>query len=125
MGRFEVLTGPVRRRRWSEEEKLRILAEIESSGLSASAVARRYDLYPQQIYRWRQEFRRETAGGAKANGFLSVEVVSEREPGERTPEPCRFGSMIEVVLLNGRIVRFGSDIDARVLRSLVQTLEEA
>ena len=39
MGRFEVLTGPERRRRWPDEEKLRILAEIESSGLSVAAVA--------------------------------------------------------------------------------------
>ena len=33
--------------------------------------------------------------------------------------------MIEVVLTNGRIVRFGSDLDAAVLRRLVGTLEEA
>ena len=125
MGRFEVLTGPERRRRWSEEEKLRILAEIESSGLSAAAVARRHDLYPQQIYRWRQEFRRDAAGGASSSGFLPVEVVPEREADESTPEPGRSESMIEVVLTNGRIVRFGSDLDAAVLRRLVGMLEEA
>ena len=76
-------------------------------------------------YRWRQEFRRDAADGAKSSGFLPVEVVPERETDQNAPELCRSESMIEVVLMNGRIVRFGSDLGAAVLRRLVGTLEEA
>ena len=39
--RVEVLTGPVRRRRWSAEEKARIVEETLAPGARVSEVARR------------------------------------------------------------------------------------
>jgi transposase-like protein len=47
---MEIVTGRERRRRWSEEDKLKILQEAATSGLSVADVARRYDVVPQQIY---------------------------------------------------------------------------
>jgi transposase-like protein len=38
-----------RRRRWSEEDKGRIVAESFEKGLTASDVARRHDISPQQL----------------------------------------------------------------------------
>jgi transposase len=40
--RLEVFTGAGRRRTWSDEDKARVVAEIESSGDSVSGVARRH-----------------------------------------------------------------------------------
>ena len=37
MGMVEIIRGPERRRRWSVEEKLSIVAEAERSGASVSA----------------------------------------------------------------------------------------
>ena len=56
MGRVEIL-GRERRRVWSDEDKLRILAEAETQGVGLAAVARRHDLCPQQLYTWRRLFR--------------------------------------------------------------------
>ena len=42
--RQEILTGVERRRRWSDEEKWRILAEVGMDGASVAAVARRHDI---------------------------------------------------------------------------------
>ena len=55
--RVEVLTGPVRRRRWSDEEKARIVAETLQSGVAVMAVARRWDVCPQQVWGWRRQAR--------------------------------------------------------------------
>src|SRR5690242_11061218 len=48
--RIEVLTGPGRRRRWSAEEKARIVAETLEPGASVSEVARRWQVCPQQVF---------------------------------------------------------------------------
>jgi hypothetical protein len=46
-------SSPRKRRRWSEEQKRAILAEAFAPDASVSAVARRVDVVPGQIYRWR------------------------------------------------------------------------
>ena len=55
MNRVEVMSGPERRRRWSEEQKRAIVAEAFAPGALVSEVARRMDVVPGQIYRWRRE----------------------------------------------------------------------
>ena len=55
MSRVEVLSGPERRRRWSEDQKRAIVAEAFAPGASVSAVARRLDVVAGQIYRWRRD----------------------------------------------------------------------
>ncbi len=55
--RFEVITGTGRRRRWSTDEKARILAESFVAGVNVSEVARRNGLTPQQLFGWRRELR--------------------------------------------------------------------
>ncbi len=61
--RIEIITGTERRRRWSAEEKLRIVEEALTSGDSVSAVARRHGVAPNLVYRWRRLM---TEGGAIA-----------------------------------------------------------
>jgi transposase len=76
MSRVEVLSGPERRRRWSADQKRLIVAEAFGAGSSVCEVARRRDLVPGQIYRWRNELR------TGAAGFTAVVVASD--PGERS-----------------------------------------
>ena len=52
--RIELLTGPTRRRRWSEAEKARIVAETLAPGAVVSAIARRWQVCPQQVFGWRR-----------------------------------------------------------------------
>lgn len=42
MTRGEILDGPERRRRWSEDEKTAILAELTRPGAKGAEVARRH-----------------------------------------------------------------------------------
>jgi hypothetical protein len=48
--RIELLTGPGRRRRWSDEDKARIVSESLAPGACVSAVARRWHVLPQQVF---------------------------------------------------------------------------
>ena len=55
--RLELITGTGRRRRWSTDEKARILVESLRPGANISEVARRNGLSPQQLFGWRREVR--------------------------------------------------------------------
>jgi transposase len=51
---IEILGVRERRRRWSVDEKLRIVAEAEEPGARLRAVAARHDVYPNLLGTWRQ-----------------------------------------------------------------------
>jgi transposase len=55
MARVELSSGRERRRRWSEEQKRAVVAAAFAPGAIVAEVARRADVRPGQIYRWRQE----------------------------------------------------------------------
>jgi len=95
MSRVEVMSGPERRRRWSEGQKRAIVAEAFAPGASVSDVARRMDIVPGQIYRWRRDFR------STAAGFAEV-VVSPSPRGMSGAE----APVVEI--------EFGADIRVRI-----------
>ena len=53
--RAEIWVGPERRRRWSVDEKLRIVREAFAPEARVADVARRRDVSRAQIYQWRAE----------------------------------------------------------------------
>ncbi len=63
--RIEVITGSMRRRRWSTEQKLRIIEESYEPGTTVSEVARRHGVAANLLFRWRKLL---TDGGAAAVG---------------------------------------------------------
>ena len=82
--RIELITGTGRRRRWSTDDKARILVESLKPGANVSEVARRNGLSPQQLFGWRRQVRCDPAGGR--SGAPSKEA---REPiGESSGEPA-------------------------------------
>ncbi|MGA3065159.1 MAG: transposase [Methylocystis sp.] len=58
MGRMTLITGGERRRRWSDEDRVRILAAIEEPGAMVAEVARREDVCTSLVYKWRRAARR-------------------------------------------------------------------
>ena len=55
---MEIITGVERRRRWSLEEKLRIVAETEQLGIGIAEIARRYEISQGLLWNWRSQVRR-------------------------------------------------------------------
>lgn len=54
METVEVITSVQRRRRWTGQEKKRIVEEAEQPGMSISFVARKYGIHPNQLFSWRR-----------------------------------------------------------------------
>ncbi len=73
--RVEVLSGIQRRRRYSLDQKLAVLAEAAQPGMSISYVARRHGISPSLLFLWR---RRMTEGGKEAIR-VDDEVVAREE----------------------------------------------
>ena len=69
--RVEVITSVQRRRRWSTEEKVRIVEETYLPGNSVSLVARRHGIAGNQLFTWR----RLMAQGALTAAGAGEEVV--------------------------------------------------
>jgi transposase len=57
--RGEVLIGVERRRKWSDEMRIAIVAEALEPGVVVSQVARRHDLNPSQLFGWLKHYRAE------------------------------------------------------------------
>ncbi|MER9560345.1 transposase [Mesorhizobium sp. M0323] len=72
MSHVTLLTGPERRRRWSEEDQCRILAAAFAPGSTVAAVARQYDVATSLIYIWRRTM------STRETGFAEVVVVPDK-----------------------------------------------
>ena len=116
--RLEVVnTG--RRRRWSLDEKLRIVAESFQGHRQVSATARRHDISPSLLYSWRKAFRGDCRRD-EVIGFAPAMIVPD---GEASPGEAVGGGRMEIVTTTGRRIIVGSDVDARALRRVVAVLE--
>jgi transposase len=51
-GRVEIRTGVGRRRRWTAQEKGRIVAQALNAGGSVAEIAQRHDISPQHLFIW-------------------------------------------------------------------------
>ena len=92
--RLEVLTGPRRRRDWTDDDKARAVAESCAPGAVVSQVARRWQIAPQQPFTWRRRARAAARRTATAGALSFVPIVADAS----TPaaEPDRSQAAIEV-----------------------------
>ena len=117
--RQEIL-GVERRRRWTMEEKVRILAEVGMAGATVADVARRHDISRQNIYQWRRDVRKSGLMAAEAPHFLAVEVAQEESEGDHvTGADVR----VEIGLRNGRILRLPGDAPDSVVARMIRIAE--
>jgi transposase len=134
-GTIEIITGRERRRRWSVEEKLRIVAETEEAGARVTEVAARHGVYPGLLFTWRRQVRDGVLAAPPAATFIPVRMLATetaadpevRYPanGERsTPVavPHLRDAPIEITLANGCRLRIDQRIDVRALRRIVGVL---
>ena len=75
--RIEVLTGPGRRRRWSDDDKARIIAETAQPGAVVTEVARRWQVTPQQVFDWRRQARKALVAATPPAEPAFVPIVAE------------------------------------------------
>jgi transposase len=127
--RLEVITGTGRRRRFSEDEKARVVEETLVPGAVTSEVARRHGLTPQQVFTWRRQARQPAAASADAEVPQFVPAVVDAPPDswrKRGKTRIRrrgdaFG-MIEVEI-EGVMVRVGRGADAKTVAAVIHALK--
>lgn len=126
--RVEVRVEAERRRRWSVEEKLRVVRETLEPGAVTKAVAERHGISTGLLYTWRKQML-----STAMSGFVPVHVAPETPspmlaaPAEPAVEPVQAGDavldgVIEVQWSSGVRVRAGSGVDVKLLRSVLAEL---
>jgi transposase len=121
--RVEVFTGTGRRRAWTAEQKVRIIAESDAPGTNVSAVARRHGLTPQQLFGWRRSAQRVALKEAEASGAVFAPVIVERSHRPIAAQPAGT-PMIEVVI-GGATVRIPPGIDTATLTAVLRAVQAA
>jgi transposase len=133
--RIEVITGQRQRRRWTAQEKARIVAESFEEDANISEVARRNGVARGLLTVWRHKLA--AAAGGKAPGFVPVRIASEGspatagEPGRVAPlrtmpremasPPGQFRGEIEIEVSGARI-RVEPGVDLTTLSTVLSAL---
>jgi len=121
VSRLEIVdTG--RRRRFTDEAKLRIVAESYSGRRLGSATARKYGITRSQLADWRNAAGVGRFGPVSTEGFVPAVVVAEASSGAASLISSGAGR-IEIVSTNGRRVIVDSDVDVSALLRIVRGLE--
>jgi transposase len=134
---MEIITGVERRRRWREEDKLRIVAEAERPGARFVDVARRHEVSRSLLWSWRDQVRRGVLAVEPAPVFVPLRVAADppepepltaTAPAPRSTPPWPDGDAgagagrIEIALPDGTVVRVGEGIGTAALRRVLAAL---
>ena len=130
--RVEVLDGLERRRRWSQDDKARIVEETLVPGSKVTDVARRNGVAASVVFTWRRQARTVEKVGPC---FTPVQITAAVEPSAEDakplskddrrlrPVPAARNGLIEIDLGNRRRVLVDAQVDAAALARVLDVLE--
>jgi transposase-like protein len=126
-------TGP--RTRHTIEEKLRIVEETRARGASVAMVARRHHVNPNQVFAWRQLYRRGLLNpqAAKSDAkmlpvkvstptVLPTERAASAAASQSPAERKQASRLIEIRLSNGHSIVVRGRVDAEALSRVIDLL---
>lgn len=96
------------RRRWSDDFKARAVAEALEPGSSVSAIARRLDIHPSQLFGWRRAALRSCKNNVAPSGHKAAMTSAD-------------GAIIEV-LIGDVVVRAPADVDEAHLQRVIRAV---
>ncbi len=121
--------GAERRRRWSQDEKARLIEETLQPGETVCGVARRHGLAQSLLFTWRRQARQGRPGGEALPALVPVEITSApalastgapQLPSSPPVQRARVG-LIEIEL-GGCRVRVDRDVDPEALQRVLELL---
>ncbi|MGJ4963376.1 IS66-like element accessory protein TnpA [Bradyrhizobium sp. HKCCYLRH3061] len=125
---MEVL-GTERRRRWSYEEKVRLIEETMQSGETVCGVARRHGVAQSLLFTWRRQARQGRLGGDAGPALVPVEITSSRAAASTGAPPLpslsaspRIRAGTIEIELGGCCVRVDRDVDTEALQRILDLL---
>jgi len=122
--RVEVLTGPGRRRKWSDDDKARIVAETSQPGAVVCEVAQRWQLSLQQVFDWRHRARKALLSAAAEPAFVPIVPETLAPVPEPAASPARPAPSIKVTLL-GAVLHVPSGADAELLTMVLRAVQSS
>jgi hypothetical protein len=105
-------------RRPGPEEWLKLIEEFRTSGLQQKEFCAQYELSLStfQFWLYRKSKRSSGSESKPAPTFLPVEVVASPAP------QARAGTLVEVALRSGAVVRFSTGTDTRYIAELLAAI---
>jgi transposase len=126
--RVEVITSVERRRRWSTQEKLRLVAESYRAEGGVGEVADRAGLHRSLLQRWRRQVRDGTLVADRVGAPSFVPLAIDDSAAAATPALAAavphgaVRGLVEIDLPNGCRVRFEQEIPTAALRRIIGAL---
>ena len=121
--------GLEQRRRWGDGDKLALVLSGGVDGATVTQVAQRHEVTRQQIYAWRHELVSKGLLSAVADAILLPVEGGERSglvAGPAAVDPVPSSALpIELLLANGRCLRFDRRLDTASLMRLIWAVEGA
>ncbi len=120
MARVEIFHERARRR-WTEEDKHRLVAETLAPGETVHGVARRHGVNTSQLFTWRKQLRiePERVAAPAAAGFAAVTIAPTTAcPADDTAS----SGLIEIELAGGDRVRISGAPDPGVVAAALRVL---
>src|ERR1700721_3386296 len=131
--RVEVLGALERRRRWSQDDKARVVEETLVPGAKVTDVARRNGVAASVVFTWRRQARTvEKVGPCFAPVQIAAAVAPSTEEAAKPlskddrrlqPMPAARSGLIEIDLGNRRRVRGDAHVDPEALARVLDVLE--
>ncbi len=103
--RVEVITGRQRRRRWTAEEKARIVSESLEANANISDVARRHGVARGLLTAWRRQLSSDGISQEPQQGFAAVKIDTgaSNDAPRYSAEPASVATALPAVRGRGRI----------------------
>ena len=110
-----------RRRRWADDEKLKIVAESMETPRAISSTARRYGISRSLLLNWRRSFCTEPDGAAgQKSGFVQAMIVAGAAPSAPAAPPS---GRMEIEIGKDRRVIVDAGVDVAALARVLAILE--
>ena len=100
MAQITLLTGPERRRRWSDEDRERILTAAFAPGAIVADIASQFEVSTSLVYKWREQALAVRSGGVFAPAVLAADVPPASAPLDAT--------VILIELANGTLLKIAA-----------------
>ena len=115
-GRVEIRSGVGRRRRWSDEDKGRIVAESYAPGAVVSEIARRHEISPQHLFAWRKAARNGQLALAADEAAVFVPVMM-------APQKAEAAKRSVTIEMAGGVVRVECGVEVGWLAAVLRVMK--
>ena len=119
--RVEVLGGVERRRRWSRDDKMRIIEETLAPGAVVTEIARRHGISTSLVFTWRRRARLASVVSAGPK-LVPVQLIPAASETPAAIPPRRRRGLIEIELGGGKRVSVDENVDADALGRVLDVL---